>query len=104
MTRYVSTILRLIWSLPLAALIGGQALAQAQNYPTQAVKIISDSGPGSAVDTSLRIIAEGLSEKWGRQIVIENRPGAGGSGCGAAQAATRRELHRRRIALACTAT
>jgi tripartite-type tricarboxylate transporter receptor subunit TctC len=81
MTRRVSTLLRLAWCLPFAALIGGAtpALAQAQNYPTQPVKIISDSAPGSAVDTNLRIIAEALSEKWGRQVVIENRPGAGGA-------------------------
>ena len=71
MTRYVSTILRLIWSLPLAALIGGQALAQAQNYPTQAVKIISDSGPGSAVDTSLRIIAASALKTGGAALAAK---------------------------------
>ena len=53
--------------------------AQAQSYPTNPVKIISDSAPGSAVDTNLRTIAEGLSEQWGQQVVIENRPGAGGA-------------------------
>ena len=79
MTRYVSTLLRFASCLLLAALIGGAAPAQAQTYPTQAVKIISDSAPGSAVDTNLRIIAEALSEQWGRQVVIENRPGAGGA-------------------------
>jgi tripartite-type tricarboxylate transporter receptor subunit TctC len=51
--------------------------------------MISDSAPGSAVDTSLRIIAEGLGRKWGQQVVIENRPGAGGaiSATAAAEAA-----------------
>jgi len=53
--------------------------AQAQTYPTRPVTIISDSAPGSAIDTSLRIIAEGLSQKWGQQTVVVNRPGAGGA-------------------------
>ena len=53
--------------------------AQGINYPTKPVRIISNSAPGSAVDTSLRIIAEGLSKRWGQQVVIENRPGAGGA-------------------------
>jgi tripartite-type tricarboxylate transporter receptor subunit TctC len=63
----------------LAALIGGAADAEAQNFPTKAVRIISDSAPGSAIDTNLRIIADGLSARWGQQVVIENRPGAGGA-------------------------
>jgi tripartite-type tricarboxylate transporter receptor subunit TctC len=53
--------------------------AQAQAYPTKPVTIISDSAPGSAVDTNLRIIADGLSQHWGQQVVIVNRPGAGGA-------------------------
>ena len=63
--------------LALAAI--GSAQAQGVNYPTKPVRIISDSAPGSAIDTSLRIIAEGLSKTWGQQVVVENRPGAGGA-------------------------
>jgi tripartite-type tricarboxylate transporter receptor subunit TctC len=63
----------------LAALIGGTTQAQAQGYPMRPVRIISDSAPGSAIDTNLRTIADGLSERWGQQVVIENRPGAGGA-------------------------
>jgi tripartite-type tricarboxylate transporter receptor subunit TctC len=59
------------------SLVGTQA--QSETYPTKPVKIISDSAPGSAVDTSLRIIGEGLSKQWNQQVVIENRPGAGGA-------------------------
>ena len=79
MTKYVSMSIRLSSFVLLAALIGGATPAQAQSYPTNPVKIISDSAPGSAVDTNLRTIAEGLSEQWGQQVVIENRPGAGGA-------------------------
>ena len=63
----------------LTVLAAGAAHAQAPSYPTKPVRIISDSALGSAIDTSLRIIAEGLSKHWGQQVVIENRPGAGGA-------------------------
>jgi tripartite-type tricarboxylate transporter receptor subunit TctC len=75
--------------LLLATALADGVKAQLADFPTKTVKIISDSAPGSAVDTSLRIIAEGLSRKWGQQVVIENRPGAGGaiSATAAAEAA-----------------
>jgi len=60
--------------------------AEPASYPEKSVRIISDSAPGSAVDTGLRLIAEGLSRKWGQQVVIENRPGAGGAISAAAAA------------------
>jgi tripartite-type tricarboxylate transporter receptor subunit TctC len=52
----------LLLALPLAD------RAHAQAYPTKPVKIISDSAPGSAIDTNLRIIADGLSKQWGQQV------------------------------------
>jgi tripartite-type tricarboxylate transporter receptor subunit TctC len=59
-------------------LVAGVAGAQA-DHPAKSVRIISDSAPGSAVDVGLRIIADGLSQHWGQQVVVENRPGAGGA-------------------------
>ena len=53
--------------------------AQAQNYPERPVKIIVDSGAGSATDITARLMADRLSRIWGQQAVVENRPGAGGS-------------------------
>jgi tripartite-type tricarboxylate transporter receptor subunit TctC len=57
----------------------GATDARSQSYPTKPVRIISDSAPGSAIDTNLRIIAEGLSKQWNQQVIVENRPGAGGA-------------------------
>lgn len=54
------------------------ATAQAEEYPTRPVKIISDSAPGSAVDVTLRMVAERLSHIWGQQVLPVNQPGAGG--------------------------
>jgi tripartite-type tricarboxylate transporter receptor subunit TctC len=61
----------------LAAL--GIAPAQAQDFPTRPVRIITDSAPGSAIDATLRIIADSLSRVWGQQAVPINQPGAGGA-------------------------
>jgi tripartite-type tricarboxylate transporter receptor subunit TctC len=53
--------------------------AQAQDYPTHPVRLISDSAPGSAIDVPMRIIADGLSRIWGQQAAVINQPGAGGA-------------------------
>jgi tripartite-type tricarboxylate transporter receptor subunit TctC len=65
--------------LLLALLDNAASAAQAQDYPTRPVRIISDSAPGSAIDATLRIIADGLSRVWGQQAVLINQPGAGGA-------------------------
>src|SRR5262249_52741842 len=65
--------------LLLAIVMAGGVGAQPANYPNKPVRIISDGAPGGAIDTNLRIIAERLSKKWAQQLVIENRPGAGGA-------------------------
>ena len=62
-----------------AALPAVSGLASAQDYPARPVRIITDSAPGSAIDATLRIIADGLSKVWGQQAVPINQPGAGGA-------------------------
>ena len=56
-----------------------EARAQAESYPNNPVRLISDAAPGSAIDTGLRIIADGLSQHWGQQVVVVNQPGASGA-------------------------
>jgi tripartite-type tricarboxylate transporter receptor subunit TctC len=58
-------------------LSGGRA--EAQQYPSNPVRVISDSAPGSAPDVILRTVADRLSELWGQQVLVLNQPGAGGS-------------------------
>ena len=53
--------------------------AQAEDFPSHPVRIITDSAPGSAIDVPVRIIAEGLSRIWGQQAVVISQPGAGGA-------------------------
>ena len=52
--------------------------ASAQTYPTRPVKIIVPLPAGSAPDVRHRLIAQALTQLWGQQVIIENRPGGGG--------------------------
>src|SRR5262245_25075722 len=65
--------------LLLLALVAAEAASGQTDYPNNPVRLISDSGPGSAVDTGLRIVADGMSRYWKQQVVIVNQPGAAGS-------------------------
>ena len=51
--------------------------AQAQGYPNKIVRIVVPSSAGGGGDIIARLIAKGLSERWGRQVVVDNRTGAG---------------------------
>ena len=53
--------------------------ASAQDFPSRPVKLIVTYTPGGGADTTARVFAERLSELWKQQVVVENRPGAGGS-------------------------
>lgn len=55
------------------------AQAQSGSYPTKTVQIIADSSAGSAPDVALRFVTDKLSQLWGQQVIVVNRPGAGGS-------------------------
>jgi tripartite-type tricarboxylate transporter receptor subunit TctC len=66
--------------LALAALAAAQgALAQgARTYPDKPVKVVVGYSPGGLPDTIARLIGQKLSEAWGQQFVVENKPGANG--------------------------
>lgn len=65
--------------LLLGALLPGGASAQAQTYPTRTVTIVVTSAAGALTDTLTRAIALRLSQKWGQNVVVENRGGGGHS-------------------------
>jgi tripartite-type tricarboxylate transporter receptor subunit TctC len=68
-----------IAGLLIAATPAREATAQSEPYPSRPVRLISDSAPGSSPDVGLRIVAEGLSQHWGQQVVVVNHPGASGA-------------------------
>jgi len=51
------------------------ARAQTPAWPQRTVKFIVPLGPGSGVDTTARLLAIRLTERWGQSVVVENRPG-----------------------------
>ena len=53
--------------------------AQAQNYPAKVVRYVVPMSPGSGADTIGRIVAGGLAQAFGQQVIIENRTGAAGN-------------------------
>jgi tripartite-type tricarboxylate transporter receptor subunit TctC len=71
--------MRLATALLAAASVLLPAAAQAQDYPSKAIRIIVPFTPGSATDVMGRIVGERLNAAWGQPVIVDNKPGAGGS-------------------------
>jgi tripartite-type tricarboxylate transporter receptor subunit TctC len=68
------------WGLALAlAMLTVAGNVGAQTYPTRAIRLLVPSTPGGSVDTLARTIGPRLTERWGQQVIVDNRPGAGGA-------------------------
>ncbi len=59
-------------------LVSSVVCVEAQSFPSKPVTVIVPAPPGGTADISMRIIAHKLNENLGQQIVVDNRPGAGG--------------------------
>ena len=53
--------------------------AQAQDYPTKTIRLIVPLTTGAGADIAARIIAQRMNEHWKLPVIVENRPGAGGT-------------------------
>jgi tripartite-type tricarboxylate transporter receptor subunit TctC len=53
-------------------------LAQSPAWPSQPVRIVVPTGPGSSLDLIVRLLGDKLAARWGQPVVVENKPGAGG--------------------------
>src|SRR5271167_3362795 len=62
----------------IAAYLCGLLAAAAEDYPVRPITLIVPYPPGGGVDVMGRLTGQRLSEALGQQVVIENRPGAGG--------------------------
>ncbi len=64
--------------LALAAIAAAPRIAMAQEYPAKPILMVMPLQAGSAVDIMMRIVAQKMGDNMGRQIVVENQPGAAG--------------------------
>jgi tripartite-type tricarboxylate transporter receptor subunit TctC len=73
--------MRALAAILLAFLVGGVAAAQAQqqDYPTRPVRLVVPYAPGGTTDILARIIAERFQPVFGQPLVVDIRPGAGGT-------------------------
>ena len=63
----------------IAVLVFASSGAFAQTYPTRPVRLLVGYSPGGAVDITARLAGQHLTTALGQQVVIDNRPGAGGT-------------------------
>jgi tripartite-type tricarboxylate transporter receptor subunit TctC len=68
----------LLAGILLAAAAAASVSMAAANWPERNVRIVVASAPGSSIDAAARLFAEQLAQRWGRPVVIDNRPGADG--------------------------
>lgn len=68
--------MRLLWVIVASLCFVGSV--HALDYPTKPVRIMVGWAPGGITDVAARIVAQKLTEKWGQQVIVENRSGASG--------------------------
>jgi tripartite-type tricarboxylate transporter receptor subunit TctC len=70
---------RFTWSLLIAYVLVANGQALAQDYPNKPVRCIVPYSAGGSSDFVARLLAQKLTEAWGQQVIVENRPGAAGN-------------------------
>ena len=72
MNKFIALILAALW-------LCGTALAQTSAFPVKTIRLVVAYPPGGTADVLSRAIAEGLSQRLGQRVVVENKPGANGN-------------------------
>jgi tripartite-type tricarboxylate transporter receptor subunit TctC len=70
--------LLLVTAAVVSTCASAQAGSRPADFPTKPVRVIVPFTPGSATDIIARFVAPKLAERWGRPVVVDNRPSAGG--------------------------
>jgi tripartite-type tricarboxylate transporter receptor subunit TctC len=61
------------------ALLSITAAALAQEYPVKPIRMVVPLPPGGGTDIAARMTGKKLTERWGQQVIVDNRPGASGN-------------------------
>jgi len=67
---------RSVMMFSVGLLAAGAGVASGQDYPNKPVRMVT-AAPGAAGDFVARLVALGLTESWGQQVIVENRGGSG---------------------------
>jgi tripartite-type tricarboxylate transporter receptor subunit TctC len=78
MVKFRTIVAAAVSAIALGALAATPVSAQAQAWPQRGVKFILPFGAGSATDIAARLLSERLTARWGKPVVIENKPGGDG--------------------------
>ncbi len=77
--RIAATVMVMGFSAGVGTVCWGQSGADpVKSYPGRPIRLIAQFPPGSSTDIAARIVGQKLTEAWGQQVVVDNRPGAGG--------------------------
>src|SRR5215470_11432886 len=71
--------MRVCFLVAVAAILVAATAALAQEWPTRPIRVISPFAAGSASDTTGRVVLDQVSQNLGQAMVVEVRPGAGGT-------------------------
>ena len=72
------TLRTLLWIPACAGMTCFANAAQTDAYPTKAIRFLVPYAPGAGTDTTARTLAAKLSERWGQQVIVDNRSGGSG--------------------------
>src|SRR5262245_9168895 len=78
MSRALLHTLLVFTTAAVSAVAAAQAPSRDAGYPTKPIRILVPFTPGSATDIIARVISPRMADRWGRPVVIDNRPSAGG--------------------------
>lgn len=73
------TLVIFAWFVPAAVIAAESGAVNAQSYPSKPIRLVNPFAVGGAGDIMARIIGQKITENWRQQVVVESRPGAGGT-------------------------